>query len=249
MTDSPNVHFEILGNTGIITLSNPPGNELLQPDFISVAQLTEWAQIPWVNGLIITGAGRNFSSGARLDDVFSMASDKEFLIQKMDAGKEVLNALENLDIPVIALINGICFGGGLEIALACHIRVCSENALFAFPEINHQLMPGLGGSIRLRDIIGESQALGVLLSGDTLNAEEALQMKLVDHCRPKSEVLAFATGLMAKMVEEKPKKVVQSVVRSWHNSRNLSYSEALKEETRLFYELAKDELLRRESNS
>ncbi len=244
-----NIHWELQGNIGVITLDNPPGNELTRPAFMDVHQLIEWSELPEVNGIIITGAGRHFSQGAELGKLFEMASDKDFLIEQMSSGKDLLNTIEHLNIPVMAVISGLCFGGGLEIALACHLRVCSDKALFAFPEVNHGLIPGMGGSVRLSGIVGQSTALGLLLSGDTLNAEEALKIKLVDHCVPKAELLEFSITHMKKLVDAKPKQVVNAVMQAWHNSSQLSFADALSEETRLFYGLAKDELQRRNTLS
>lgn len=249
MAHSDNIRWALKGNVGIIMLDNPLGNELTQPAFIDPSQLLAWSELPEVNGIIITGAGRHFSQGAQLENLFKMATDKDFLLEQMDAGKHLLSTLEQLNIPVMAVVNGVCFGGGLEIALASHLRVCSENALFAFPEVNHGLIPGLGGSVRLSAAVGESAALGLLLSGDTLNANEALQMKLVDHCVNKALLQEFALSLMSKLVDGKPKNVVQSVMQAWHNSRNLSFNEALKAETLLFFQLAQSALKRRETQS
>lgn len=243
------VKFEIRGNIGFLTLDHPPANELASPEFVTASQLQEWSEIPGVNGLIISGTGRNFSSGANLEELFKMAHDRDFTLSKMEAGKKTLETLSSLNIPVMAAIQGVCFGGGLEIAMACHIRVCSVNSLFAFPEVNQQLMPGLGGSVRLGEIVGHGRALDILLSGDTLSAEEAMDLKLADHCRPKGQVMDFAVNLMTKMVDGKPKKVVNAIMQSWHNSKKMDFRQAMREETRLFYELASDELKRRKSSA
>ena len=247
MNNAQQVLFEVKGHTGIISLNSPPGNELLRPDFISVAQFLDWSSRPEIRGMVIRGAGRHFSSGANLEELFRLASDKDFLMERMDAGKELLNAISTLNIPVMAQISGICFGGGLEIALACHLRICSENALFAFPEINRNLLPGMGGTTRLCALIGQSRGLSLLLSGDTLNASDALQWGLVDDCTTKTDLDDEVMKRMDKLTGDRPRRVVEHVMQAWQNSRVLSFQEALQEETRLFYELAKDELKRRKS--
>jgi enoyl-CoA hydratase/carnithine racemase len=247
MSELQHIRWEITGNAGIITLDNPPQNVLMRPDILEPALLLGWAEHPDVNGLIICGEGRHFSAGADLGKLFGLAGNTELLSEKMQAGKEFLTVLENLDIPVIAAIKGVCFGGGIEIALACHLRICSQTSLFAFPEVNHNLMPGLGGTLRLPRITGESTALEILLTGDTLNASRALQTGLVDHCVPQNEVMDFSRALMQRMVGGKIKKVVRHVMKAWHNSRNLDYKQALKAETALFAELAADELQRRQN--
>jgi enoyl-CoA hydratase/carnithine racemase len=135
----------ITGDIGLLTLNNPPQNYLTEPEFIPASELKKWIEDNGLKGLVITGSGRHFSGGAQLESVFSMAADEERMEGRMARGKELLRYIEELDIPVAAAISGVCFGGGLEIALACHIRICSENSLFAFPETNQGLMPGLGG--------------------------------------------------------------------------------------------------------
>jgi enoyl-CoA hydratase/carnithine racemase len=242
-----NIQREIRENIAVITLANPPGNELDQPVFMDVEMLKQTAEAEEVNGIILKGAGRHFSQGARLDSIFEMASDKEFLIEQMDQGKALLNSIAGLNIPVLAQITGLCFGGGLEIALACHLRICSDNALFAFPEVNHNLIPGLGGTVRLVETLGSSKALSVLLSGDTMDAAEALKTGLVDHCKPKQELDDFSFSLMKRMVSGKPRQVVTSLMQAWHNSKQMNFRDALAEETHLFYQLALAELRRREN--
>jgi enoyl-CoA hydratase/carnithine racemase len=248
MGESLHIKWEIRGNSGIITLENPPQNFLNHPDFLKISQLNEWAGHPDVNGIIITGAGRHFSAGADLDELFKLAENKAFLIEKMNAGKQILEAIDNLNLPVIAAIGGVCFGGGLEIALACHMRICGTNSLFAFPEVNHNLIPGMGGTSRLQSILGHSKTLGILLSGDIINADDALKMRLVDYCVPQKEILDFCLNLMNRMVEGKIKEVVTSVMQAWHNNRRLNYREALSAETELFCHLAQEELKRRNNS-
>ena len=156
----------------------------------------------------------------------------------MTRGKEILNYLDDIEVPTIAAIRGACFGGGLEIALACHIRVCSQNALFAFPETNLNLLPGLGGTVRLPEKLPFSTALQILLSGGIISAEKALEIRLADHLVPSRQVCNFSLSLMKKMVDNRPIEVIRSVVRALNNSRRMSAREAMEEETRMFCELA-----------
>lgn len=248
MNSSDNIKWKVTGNVGIITISNPPQNYLIKPDFIDKKNLLEWASMDNINGLIIRGEGRHFSAGANLDTLFEMSSDKEFLSDRIHAAKELLKTIENLEIPVIAAIRGICFGGGLEIALACHIRICAENSVFAFPEINHNLIPGIDGAKRLSEITGKSTALELLMSGDTINAEKALEIGLINHITPSKNIEDFSLDIMNKMVDGKIKKVVNYIMRSWHNSQKMNYDDALAAETKLFCELANDELIRRKND-
>ena len=242
------ISWEIRNDIGIITLDRPPENYLDQPELVHINQLKKWTSYDYLKGILICGAGKHFSGGGKLDNLFEMIRDGEDIAKKMDDGKAVLDHLENLDIPVMAAIQGICFGAGLEIILACHIRICSENALFAFPEINHNILPGLGGTVRFQELAGFPKALKMIMSGDMINAEDALEMRLVDFVAPKAKLFDFSFNLMQKMTKDRPLHVIHSVMRSLRNARTMPVEEAMKEETRLFCELAKKVALQRNGN-
>lgn len=224
------------GNIGILTLNHPPQNFLQEPEFINLEELAEWTKP--LKGLIITGKGRHFSAGANPELLKEQILHPEAFQKQMERGLRILNFIENLDIPVIAAIRGICFGGGLEIALCCHIRIAAENALFAFPEANHGLIPGLGGIIRCKSLSGESLAIPFLLSGDTIGAEKALSLNLVDEIIPSKEVMDYSLNLMAKMTEGRSLLLIHNMMLAIKNSRNMPSEQAMEEETKLFCALA-----------
>jgi len=241
MESRHNLKFDIREGTGIITLNDPPANELAVPAFIPADRFRQWSSDPSLKGLIICGEGRNFSAGGRLDAIFTSSAEPGILEQMMTEGHELLRLIELLDIPVIAAINRVCFGGGLEIALACHIRVASENALFAFPEVNRNLIPGMGGTARLRSLTGFSNSLQMVLAGDTIGAAEAKRLGIVDHIAPKDGAIGFAMTLMQKMTRDRPLSVIRSVMKALKNASELPPEEAILEETRLFCMLARHE--------
>ena len=239
------ISWEIRNDIGIITLDNPPENYLFQPEFVSLETLKKWTSYDYLKGIMICGAGKHFSGGGKLENLFGMIRNKENINENMDKGKAVLDHIENLDIPVVAAIQGICFGGGLEVALACHIRVCTENSLFAFPEINQGIMPGLGGTIRCQGKTGFPRAMKFIMSGDMINAEDAQEMQLVDFITGKQKVFEFSFNFLQKLVRDRPLPVINSVMRALKNARTLSIEDAMKEETRMFCELALAEAKRR----
>jgi enoyl-CoA hydratase len=153
-------------------------------------------------------------------------------------GKKIIRLIENMDVPVVAVISGVCFGAGLEIALASHIRVCSENAIFAFPETNYGIMPGLGGTVMLTKLIGSGKSAEIILSGDIVNAPRALELKLVDHVVPAKELQDFSMRLLNRLTTDRDIDVIRSVMRSIHNADILSFEIALEKETKLFCSLA-----------
>ena len=243
-----NVTWTVREEIGFLSLDNPPENYLETPEFIPLDLLKDFIGTNPLRGMVICGVGRHFSAGAKLDNLYELSADAEVLKIKMGQGQHLLSYIENIDIPVIAAIKGICFGGGLEIALASHIRICSANALFAFPEVNHGMMPGLGGTMRSLQISRFPEVLKMILSGDIVNAEEAVEMNLVDKITPADPV-EEAFLLLKKMTTDKPLKVIQSVMQAVRNSKALPPAEALKEETRLFCELAAAIAIQRSSGS
>ena len=240
------VEWTVREEIGILTLNNPPENYLVRPEFISCDKLRHYIEEDQLRGMIICSVGRHFSAGAKLDNLYDLSADENALKTDIEQGKFLLSYIENLDIPVITAIKGICFGGGLEIALVSHIRICSQNALFAFPESNHGFIPGLGGTARSLQISKFPGILKMILSGDVVNAAEALEMHLVDKISP-DDPMEEAFHLLKKMTTDKPLKVIHTVMQALRNAKTLSLAEALKKETKLFCELASDEAKRRKA--
>lgn len=228
------------GSIGILTIDNPPQNRIPAPEFAEHDRLLEWIGQDDLSGIILTGKGKHFSAGADIDNLRDAARDPAGLAASLERGKRLLDQLENLEIPSIAAIRGACFGGGLEIALACHIRVCGHNALFAFPESNLGILPGMAGTIRLPHRIGPGRSLEMILGGDTLDAERAMAIGLADHVVPPGDIFDYSMRLMKKMVAERPLKLVKSIVRAVKNSMTLHHDEAMREETRIFCDFARD---------
>ncbi len=243
MAEKGPVTYQRIGPIGVITLGAPPSNELDRPEFISADRFRDWTSDPALKGLIIRGEGRNFSTGGKLDALFRF--DADLLHDMVLQGHALLDQIHRLDLPVIAAINRVCFGGGLEIALACHIRIASENALLAFPEVNQGLMPGLGGTFRLPPLAGFSASASMILGGDIVNAADAKRMGIVDYLAPKDQAFEAALSLLHKMTADRPVRVIRSVMQALRNAYKLSRPEAMAEEVRLFCELAAEEALRR----
>ena len=146
--------------------------------------------------LIITGGGpKSFIAGADISGLVKMTPEESRY--SIEVGHKLFSKLETMDIPVVAAVNGYCLGGGLEIAMACDIRICSKNVKFGLPEINIGMIPGWGGTLRLARLIGESRAKNMLLRGKMITAQEAFDYGLiaevyddVETMREKAEELA-----------------------------------------------------------
>ena len=242
------VTWDIRDGIGILTLNNPPENYLYEPDFISEELRSSWQTNTGLKGMVIHGAGKHFSAGGDTKRMFElMATDVDFE-GRMAKGNFVLKQLQELNIPLVAAIHGVCFGGGLELALTCHIRVAGEHSLFAFPETGIHLMPGLGGIYRLMNHVGKAQSTRVILSGEIIDAEEALMINLIDVIRPRHEVFEYAFNLAKRMTKEVPLPVIQSVIKAIRHAETLPENEAIREESRLFCALALTEAKRREEH-
>lgn len=183
---------------GYLILNRPPKNEM---DAIFFSELSDFLKdiLPKLSlkGLVITGEGRHFSSGANVEELAEFAAKKEFSYFENN-----INYLESVSLcpfPVIAVVNGLCFGSAFELALACHIRIASKRALFSLPEITFNLMPGCGGTYFLPRLIGKSKAIGLILSGRSLLADEAHQLGIVDIIADKKNIMKTALQLIEKL--------------------------------------------------
>jgi enoyl-CoA hydratase len=153
--------------------------------------------------VILTGAGdKAFVAGADISEIAGLteASALEFSRR----GQSVFDRIESLGKPVIAAVNGYALGGGCELAMACTVRVASENAVLGQPEVKLGLIPGYGGTQRLPRLIGKSRAFHLLLTGETVSAAEALRIGLVDLVVPPAMLMSASEKLAAQIVANAP---------------------------------------------
>ncbi|MDR3626558.1 MAG: enoyl-CoA hydratase-related protein, partial [Ignavibacteriaceae bacterium] len=154
---------------------------------------------------------------------------KEFAGQ----GQAVFNLIENLEKPVIAAVNGFALGGGCELALACHIRIASENAKFGQPEVNLGTIPGFGGTQRLARLINSGRAMEMILSADMIDANEAYRIGLVNHVYPQIELLAKAIELANKIALKAP-FAVKNAIKAVNKADEASLQDGQNFEANLF---------------
>jgi len=224
---------------GRIELRNPPHNALVSPAFEDEARLSGFLAREDLKAAIVFGRGRHFSTGADLDALAAQISrDPEALGASLAAGKRALDAIRFSTIPVVAAIRGSCLGAGLEIALACHFRIASANALLGFPEAERGLMPGLGGTLLGRSHLPRGAIIDLLLSGRMIRGEEAATLGLVDAAVPTGDVVRRAEELVARLVAGRTRSQIRSVMAAVHNAERLDRDAAIAEETRLFVALA-----------
>ncbi len=155
-----------------------------------------------VGGVILTGAGRAFVAGADISELESQTPLEA--VRRARAGQIIFRRFETSPKPVIAMINGFALGGGCELAMACHVRIASDVAKLGQPEVKLGIVPGYGGTQRLPRLIGRGAAMRLLLTGEMINAAEALRLGLVDQIVPVESLLATTTALMQAMLANAP---------------------------------------------
>src|SRR2546423_1515373 len=150
---------------------------------------------PEVKAAIITGSGqRGFVAGADISEFTGLTDTQGMELAR--TGQNIFFKIENCMKPVVAAVNGFALGGGCELAMSCHFRIASENAKFGQPEISLGLIPGYGGTQRLVQLIGKGRALELLLTGNMIDAQTALQYGLVNHVVPQEELLNKARSVL-----------------------------------------------------
>ena len=156
-----------------------------------------------VRGVILTGAGdKAFVAGA---DINELARETPQSGQESSlSGQSVFRRIETLGKPVVAAVNGYALGGGLELALACHLRIASEEAKLGLPEVKLGAIPGYGGTQRLARLVGRGRALELILTGEPVSAQEAYRVGLVNRVVPRSELAGAAEALMKKILANGP---------------------------------------------
>ena len=188
----------------VLTINRPDKLNALnsQVHIEGVAALDDLRRDAAVRVVVITGAGeKSFIAGA---DIKEFEGKTPVTQRSTFLERTLFNSIDNLPKPTIAMINGFCLGGGNELALACDLRVCSENARFSQPEINLGIMPGGGGTQRLTRLIGEGRAMEIILTGDMIDAETALKFGLVNQVHPAAELEAKTMELASKIAEKAP---------------------------------------------
>lgn len=164
-----------------------------------------------VKGIIITGAGEKaFVAGADISE-FSDFNEEQALTLAREGQTNVFDLIHRAEKPIVAAINGFALGGGLELAMACHIRIASHTARMGLPEVSLGLIPGYGGTQRLTQLVGRGNALEIILTGNMINAEKALQIGLVNHVVPNDEVVAKAEEILSDIATRSPMAVAAAI--------------------------------------
>jgi len=194
---------------------------------------------PQARAVVLTGAGEKaFVAGADIEELRGLDAEEARALARR--GQQVFDRIEWLGKPVVAAINGFALGGGCELAMACHVRVAAETASLGTPEAKLGLMCGYGGTQRLPRLVGRGAALEMLLTGDRIDAREALRIGLVDRVVPKEALLAESESLARRMSANAP-LALRAILEAVHGGLDRPLSEAQEGEAQLFGELAATE--------
>lgn len=226
--DYKNLLFEEVNNIAKVTINRPGKlNALNNETLTELNKLFDYIrEVKTISVVIITGAGEKaFVAGADINELSALdnISGNEFSL----FGQSVFNKIEKLNKPVIAAVNGFALGGGCELALACHIRLASENAKFGQPEVNLGIIPGYGGTQRLTRQVGKGLAMEYILTGDMISAAEAYRIGLVNNVYSSEELLTKAYEMAEKIIV-KGKLAITASLNSINAVDNLSLEDGLK---------------------
>jgi enoyl-CoA hydratase/carnithine racemase len=218
-----NCSYEVKeGGIALATIDNPPMNALSSKTVADITLTIRAAlEDPKVRVIVLTGKGKAFVAGADISEIKTLATkeDARALAQR---GCEMTNTIERANKPVIAAINGFCLGGGLELAMSCHMRIASEKALLGLPEINLGIIPGFAGTQRLPRIVGKAKGLEMILSGAHYSAQDALAMGLVNKVVAPESVVDEAISL-ARTIAAKGRLAVIAAIDSASKGLGVSF--------------------------
>ena len=208
-----NIVIEYADHTGYITIDRPKKLNALNKETIKELHeaFKEMDLEEEVRVIIITGSGEKaFVAGA---DIAEFADFDAVQGKKLAAKgqKELFDFVADLSTPVIAAVNGFALGGGLELAMACHIRVASDNAKMGLPEVSLGLIPGYGGTQRLPQLVGKGKALEMITTGAMVDAQDAFSHGLVNHVVSQEELIVFSEKIADKIARNSPLAIAAAI--------------------------------------
>jgi len=243
------IRTEVADRIAVLTIDHPPVNSFNRQVVTELDQaIDQLLADDEVKAIVITGGGTNaFVAGADIPEIKGLlekpaggfAAAREFI----ERGQGLFLKIERAPKPIIAAINGFCLGGGLELAMACHVRICSDRARLGQPEINLGIIPGWGGTQRLSRNVGKGKAIEMILTADMITAQDAYRLNLVNKVVPAGAVLKEARDLARKIVS-KSKFPIAAALRAVDEGLQLPIEQGLKVEAEQFVGLANTEDIR-----
>jgi enoyl-CoA hydratase len=218
----------------VVTINRPPANALSHATLKELdALLDDLERGGQVKAIVLTGEGRFFIAGADIKEFTQLLpTDAEAMAK---TGQQLFERLETFPKPVIAAINGACLGGGLELAMACHIRLAAPEAKLGLPELNLGIIPGFGGTQRLPRLVGRGKATQMILTSEMIDGEEALRIGLVEAVYPLEQLLDEAKKL-AGVIAQKSAVALRLALEAVHAGTVRGKAEGMQREAELFGE-------------
>ncbi len=223
------VRLECVAAVGIVSLNRPPVNVLNRAVLDALDDvLRQVANDSDIRAVVLTGGDRAFSAGADIREFGSLVDPTE-IHAWMTRGHRVISGIARFRKPIIAAIEGYCFGGGLEVALGCHLRCAAESAELGLPEIKLGIVPGFGGTQRLPRLIGPANATRMMLTGEPTTGARALDLGLVDQLVPTGEARTAAIAL-AEILSQRSATATAMILDLVEAAANLPLNEGLSRE-------------------
>lgn len=207
------INIQQTENITIITINRPQALNALNKEVLEElsAFFSQNHQNNAIRGVIVTGEGEKaFVAGADIKELSVLSKEEALALSQK--GHQLFKSIQDFPKPIVALVNGFALGGGCELAMACHIRIATENAKFGLPEVNLGLIPGYGGTQRLTQLVGRPKALEMAMTGDMVTAKEAKELGLVNHVvANKQEGLELATKMLTKISQKAPLAITELI--------------------------------------
>lgn len=208
-----NLHFQQTESILTITISRPQALNALNTDVLRDLSdaFVFYHQNNAIRGVVITGEGEKaFVAGADIKELASLSKQQAHELSQK--GHHLFQYIADFPKPVVAVVNGFALGGGCELAMACHVRIATENAKFGLPEVNLGLIPGYGGTQRLAQLVGRAKALELAMTGDMIAAKEAKELGLVNHVvTNKQEGIDLANKMLNKVAQKAPLAIAELI--------------------------------------
>lgn len=228
-----NIKYEVSEGIGYVTINRPKALNALNMDVLTdlYAAFTEIEADETVKAVIVTGEGKAFVAGADIAQMSQLNAleGREMMIM----GHKVMNLIEAVEKPVIAAVNGFALGGGCELAMACDIRIASEKAKFAQPEVGLGIIPGFGGTQRLARLVGKGMAKYMIMTAEMISAAEAYRIGLVEKVAAPEELMDEAVKV-AKTIASKAPIAIATAKSAINNGFDMDMKSASKFEIETF---------------
>lgn len=233
-----NVGLQVENRVAYVTIQHPPANALNTKTLKGLGEaLDHIEKDPGVKVVVITGAGKFFVAGADIKEFTEAFDDKEKGRGMAQLGQELFDRIERLEKPVIGAINGAALGGGLELALSCHLRYVTEEALLGLPELKLGLIPGFGGTQRLARVVGKGKALELILTSQFISGKEAERIGLVNLALPAESLLDEVKKVAENLATEKSAVSMAYAIKAVTYGLLSSQEEGMEKEADLFGDL------------